>query len=162
MWGISYNKNIHKQDSKESFSLESSLESWLMKIYKYHTKQINTKKQIKKLRTKLYQINKNASNQNFIWQLKSIFGQFIFTSFFFFEKQILIVCSLFLLSLTSQALTGFPDTFTLCIKAFSSMVWQSIRGMLPWCQLKKPSTYIFVLGIIIGIWFNWTVSITIS
>jgi len=60
-----------------------------------------------------------------------------FTSFFFFEKQILMVCSLFLLSLTSQAFTGFPDILTLCIKAFSSSDWQSTRGILPWCQLKK-------------------------
>ena len=75
--------------------------------------------------------------------------EFNVTSLFFFEKQILMVCSLFLLSLTSQAFTGFPDIFTLCIKAFSSMVWQSILGMLPWCQLKKPFTYIPVFGLIV-------------
>ena len=58
------------------------------------------------------------------------------TSLFFLEKQMLIVCSLFLLSLTSQVLDGLPRVLAFDINTVSSFFWHSGRVILPWCQLK--------------------------
>ena len=58
------------------------------------------------------------------------------TSLFFLEKQMLIVCSLFLLSLTSQVLDGLPRVLAFDMNTVSSFFWHSGRVILPWCQLK--------------------------
>ena len=57
----------------------------------------------------------------------------------------LIVCSLFLLSLTSQVLDGLPRVLAFDTNTVSSFFWHSGRVILPWCQLKlvHVNTYVY-------------------